>query len=76
MASKQLVNNLSKVGRCAESLVRPLVAVRYSSSKAQRCDIEKVTHTGQVSRGALCRISCDRMRLRKHCFHSTNSLVL
>lgn len=74
MASKQLVNNLSKVGRCAESLVRPLAAVRYSSTKATRCDIEKVTHTGQVS----CSTSAvhDRMRLRKHCFHSTKSLAL
>lgn len=61
MASKQLVNNLSKVGRCAEKWLTPLTAVRYSSTDA-RCDIEKVSHTGQVS-GALahqlCVIGCD-----------------
>ncbi|XP_034099169.1 NADH dehydrogenase [ubiquinone] iron-sulfur protein 6, mitochondrial [Drosophila albomicans] len=45
MASKQLVNNLSKVARCSEQLLKPLAAVRCSST---RSDIEKVTHTGQV----------------------------
>lgn len=72
MASKQLVNNLSKVGRCAEKWLTPLTAVRYSSSDA-RCDIEKVTHTGQVSGASAVH---DRMRLRKHCFHSAKSFAL
>ncbi|KAM8718053.1 hypothetical protein ACLKA7_004713 [Drosophila subpalustris] len=45
MASKQLINNLSKVGRCAESWAKPLTAARNSST---RCDVEQVTHTGQV----------------------------
>ncbi|KAH8403385.1 hypothetical protein KR222_011558 [Zaprionus bogoriensis] len=47
MASKQLINNLCKVGRHAETWLRPLAAVRHASSDA-RTDIEKVTHTGQV----------------------------
>ncbi|EDW28704.1 GL19319 [Drosophila persimilis] len=45
MASKQLVNNLAKVGRCGQNWLAPLTAVRNNSS---RSDIDKVTHTGQV----------------------------
>ncbi|KAH8297960.1 hypothetical protein KR018_002769 [Drosophila ironensis] len=44
MASKQLINNLARLSR-PRSLATPLGAVRLSSS---RCDIDKVTHTGQV----------------------------
>ncbi|KAH8241528.1 NADH dehydrogenase [ubiquinone] iron-sulfur protein 6, mitochondrial [Drosophila bipectinata] len=45
MASKQLVNKLANLGRPCQTWMAPLAAVRHKSS---RCDIEKVTHTGQV----------------------------
>ncbi|XP_068141541.1 NADH dehydrogenase [ubiquinone] iron-sulfur protein 6, mitochondrial [Drosophila tropicalis] len=45
MASKQLINNLTKVGRCGQQWLKPMTAVRQSSTRG---DIEKVTHTGQV----------------------------
>ncbi|XP_017032109.1 NADH dehydrogenase [ubiquinone] iron-sulfur protein 6, mitochondrial [Drosophila kikkawai] len=45
MASKQLVNNLAKLGRSRQHWMSPLAAARNASS---RSDVEKVTHTGQV----------------------------
>ncbi|XP_039497338.1 NADH dehydrogenase [ubiquinone] iron-sulfur protein 6, mitochondrial [Drosophila santomea] len=45
MASKQLVNNLAKLGLPRQNWMAPLATVRHSSSRG---DIEKVTHTGQV----------------------------
>ncbi|EDV31783.1 uncharacterized protein Dana_GF15523 [Drosophila ananassae] len=45
MASRQLVNNLAKLGRPCQTWMSPLAAVRHKSC---RTDIEKVTHTGQV----------------------------
>ncbi|ALC38501.1 CG8680 [Drosophila busckii] len=45
MASKLLINNLSKAARSSPRCLSPLAAVRNSST---RSDIEKVTHTGQI----------------------------
>ncbi|EDW88379.1 NADH dehydrogenase [ubiquinone] iron-sulfur protein 6, mitochondrial [Drosophila teissieri] len=45
MASKQLVNNLAKLGLPRQNWMSPLATVRHSSCRG---DIEKVTHTGQV----------------------------
>lgn len=57
MASKQLVNNLAKLGRPCQTWMSPLAAVR---TKSCRTDIEKVTHTGQVRKSLGARTpSCD-----------------
>lgn len=63
MASKQLLSRVSTLGRCSPTWVTPLAAVRNSSS---RSDIEKVTHTGQVS--VVRRSAVWDSRLRKHCY--------
>lgn len=61
MASKQLVNNLSKLGLPRQNWMSPLASVRHSSCRG---DIEKVTHTGQVRE--IGTVDPIILRLRKH----------